>query len=58
MKKGARKEELIQRVEAVSSSMLRNGKIYLGELTFTPAAGLIKYNTDEALNRWGKMLKL
>ena len=35
-----------------------NGKIYLGELTFTPAAGLIKYNTDEALNRWGKMLKL
>ena len=35
-----------------------NGKIYFGELTFTPASGLIKYNTEDALQRFGNLLKL
>lgn len=34
------------------------GKIYIGELTFTPAAGLIRYNTEGAQLRWGKMLNI
>lgn len=35
-----------------------NGKIYFGELTFTPASGLVKYNTDEALQHLGKLIEL
>lgn len=35
-----------------------NGKIYFGELTFTPAAGLVQYNTPEALNYLGSLIKL
>ncbi len=34
------------------------GKIYIGELTFTPAAGVIKYNTQESLNYLGKLIKV
>ena len=35
-----------------------NGKIYFGELTFTPASGLIKYNTNEAQIYLGKLINL
>ena len=35
-----------------------DGKIYFGELTFTPAAGMVKYNTQEALDYLGKLIKL
>lgn len=33
-----------------------NGKIYLGELTFTPASGMIKYYNQEALDYLGDKL--
>ena len=33
-------------------------KIYFSELTFSPAAACIKYNTDEALNILGKYLRI
>lgn len=35
-----------------------NGKIYFGELTFTPAAGMIYNITDEAQKKLGEYLKL
>ena len=35
-----------------------NGKIYFGELTFTPCAGTVYYNTQEALNYFGEKLKV
>ena len=35
-----------------------NGKIYFSELTFTPAAGITYYNSDEALKYFGSLLKL
>ena len=35
-----------------------NGKIYFGEMTFTPAAGMSKTYTDEADRIMGDMLKL
>ncbi len=35
-----------------------NGKIYIGELTFTPAAGIIKYNTQESLDYLGTLIKI
>lgn len=35
-----------------------NGNIYFGELTFTPASGLIKYNTKEALEYLGSLISL
>ncbi|MDR2207315.1 MAG: hypothetical protein LBE36_14285 [Flavobacteriaceae bacterium] len=35
-----------------------NHKIYFGELTFTPAANLMPYYTDETLKMMGKKLKL
>lgn len=35
-----------------------NEKIYFGEMTFTPAAGLIKYNTEEALKYLGDLIKI
>lgn len=34
------------------------GRIYIGELTFTPAAGIIKYNTQESLNYLGKLIEI
>ncbi len=34
------------------------GKIYFGEMTFTPMAGLVYYNTDEALEHLGKLIQL
>lgn len=33
-------------------------KIYFGELTFTPAAGVTKYNTQEALDYFGELIKI
>lgn len=33
-----------------------NGRIYFGELTFTPACGLVNYNTDEALEILGSYI--
>lgn len=47
MKKGARKEELIQRVESVSPSMIRNGKIYLGTL---PSDKLMYLDSNEVMD--------
>ncbi len=35
-----------------------DGKIYIGELTFTPAAGIIKYNTQESLEYLGNLIEL
>ncbi len=35
-----------------------NGKIYFSEMTFTPAAGKTDYNTEEALNYIGSLIKL
>lgn len=35
-----------------------NGKIYFGELTFTPAAGTIYYNTQESLDYLGSLIRL
>lgn len=35
-----------------------NNKIYFGELTFTPAAGLVNYNTKEALDYFGSLINL
>lgn len=35
-----------------------NGKIYFGELTFTPAGGIVKYNTDEALEYFGNSIDI
>lgn len=35
-----------------------NGKIYFGEMTFTPAAGLVYYNTEEALVKLGNHIKI
>lgn len=35
-----------------------NGKIYLGELTFTPAMGMIKYYNQKALNYLGSKMIL
>lgn len=35
-----------------------NGKLYIGELTFTPNAGRIKYISPEALKEIGKMLDI
>lgn len=35
-----------------------NGRIYIGELTFTPAAGIIKYNTQESLDYLGKLIEI
>lgn len=35
-----------------------DGKIYFGEMTFTPAAGLIKYNTEEALKYLGDLIQI
>lgn len=35
-----------------------NGKIYFGELTFTPAAGRIYYNTQSSLNYLGGLIDL
>lgn len=34
------------------------GKIYFGELTFTPCAGTVYYNTQEALDYLGEKLKI
>lgn len=47
MKKGARKEELIRRVETVSLSTIRNGKIYLGTL---PSDKLMYLDSDEVMD--------
>lgn len=33
-------------------------KIYFGEMTFTPASGLIYYNTSDALKHFGELLDL
>ena len=33
-----------------------DGRIYFGELTFTPACGLVNYNTDEALEILGSYI--
>lgn len=35
-----------------------NNKVYFGELTFTPAAGLIYYNTEESLKYLGSLIKI
>lgn len=35
-----------------------NGKIYIGEMTFTPCAGIIKDITQEALDYLGKLIKI
>lgn len=35
-----------------------NGKLYLGELTFTPGAGFFKFKTKEDDLKYGKMIKL
>ena len=35
-----------------------NGKIYFGELTFTPAAGLIAYMNDEGQEKLGNLIKI
>lgn len=35
-----------------------DGKIYFGELTFSPMAGLVYYNTPEALEYLGKLIKI
>ena len=35
-----------------------DGKIYFGELTFSPACGLVHYNTDESLNYLGSLIKI
>ena len=35
-----------------------NGKVMIGELTFTPNAGRIKYMSDEALLEIGNMLDI
>lgn len=35
-----------------------NNNIYFGELTFTPAGGLVYYNTEEALNYLGNLISL
>ena len=35
-----------------------NNKVYFGEMTFTPAAGTIYYNTQESLDYFGSLLKL
>ena len=34
------------------------GKVYFSEMTFTPAAGIATYNTDEAFDYFGSLLKL
>ncbi len=34
------------------------GKIYFGEMTFTPAAGLVNYNTKEALLYLGSLINI
>lgn len=47
MKNGARKEELIRRVESFSPSMIRNGKIYLGTL---PSNKLMYLDSNEVMN--------
>lgn len=35
-----------------------DGTLYLGELTFTPGAGLLKYKNDKTNLYWGKQIKL
>ena len=35
-----------------------DGKIYFSELTFTPAAAITYYNTQEALDHFGSLIKL
>lgn len=59
-------QEMIDIAESLSEGMkfvrvdLYNikDKIYFSELTFSPAAACIKYNTDEALNILGKYLRI
>jgi hypothetical protein len=35
-----------------------NGKVYIGELTFTSACGRMDYFSDEIQNKLGDMIKL
>ena len=35
-----------------------NDKVYLGELTFTPGAGLFKFKDKETNLYWGEQIKL
>ncbi|WP_428378271.1 ATP-grasp fold amidoligase family protein [Olsenella sp. Marseille-QA0557] len=36
----------------------RGGKVYFGELTFSPAVGVLPYFTDEFIKRWGEVLQI
>ena len=34
------------------------GKVMFGELTFSPACGVMDYYTDDLIARWGKELRV
>lgn len=36
----------------------KNGKVYFGELTFSPAVGVLPYFTDEFIGYWGEGLRV
>lgn len=36
----------------------KDGKVYFGELTFSPAVGVLPYFTDEFIKRWGEVLHI
>ena len=35
-----------------------NGKIYIGEMTFTPSGGILKTNTQEFLDYFGTLIHI
>ncbi len=48
------KEFIFVRVDLYNS----NGKIYFGELTFSPAAGFIRFVKQEVLDEYGKLIEI
>lgn len=36
----------------------KNNKVYFGEMTFSPASGVLPYFTDEFIRYWGNILKI
>ncbi len=65
-KKPAKLKEMIRIASELSKGMpfVRvdlyeiNQKIYFGEFTFSPAAGLIKYYNEEALQHLGSLIEI
>lgn len=52
-------EELASEFDFVRVDLYeKDGKVYFGELTFTPAVGILPYFTDDFITYWGKMLHL